>query len=129
MNLAGCPPDARIAKYTAMFGLPIWKKPSNLLPGTLLNQLDRCLSDEARRIILGVSHQKDEDQPDIEDAPRTEREAGEARMRAALWWGFGRVEDEVFRQGPRPLPVARVRTVDSPRERLLGLRAYGSRTG
>ena len=128
MNPVGCPPDLRREAYRLRFNMPQRKKLDHFMSRSVLDQLQLCRCDEARRIILGVSHQKDEDQPDIDEAPRSEREAGEARMRAALWWGFGRVEDEVFRQGPRPLPVARVRTVDSPRERLLGLRAYVSRT-
>lgn len=99
MNPGGRPPDPRRAAYVDKFGIVVEsiKRLDHRLPRRLLDQLDACDSDIERRIILGVSHQKDTPQSDIEEPPSPERPAGETRMRKALWYGFGRVTKSVFR--------------------------------
>jgi hypothetical protein len=52
-NLGGRPKDERRWAYVKRFGLnPI--RPHHKLTTKLLDQLDRCKDDEARRLILGV---------------------------------------------------------------------------
>lgn len=60
--------DVRRDTYMKRFGLK-WEYAHHHLPVTLLDQLDRCLDDESRRIILGISH-KDS------NAPKPERFRG-----------------------------------------------------
>jgi hypothetical protein len=53
---AGRPPDPRVAYYVRRFRLPA-KGRIRILTWKMLEQLDRCQSDCARRLLLGVSEQ------------------------------------------------------------------------
>lgn len=54
-NPAGRPADPRRAFYTDKYHLSKKKRSDHMLPVRLLDQLSRCKSAAAQRIILGVS--------------------------------------------------------------------------
>ena len=51
MNL-GAPQDPRRRRYCLQFGLT--RRQGSLLTSEMLDQLDRRLSDEARKLLLGI---------------------------------------------------------------------------
>jgi hypothetical protein len=55
MNCAGRKPNIVRDAYIERFNLPLWRRADHWLNDRLLCQLSLCRSDEARRLLLGVS--------------------------------------------------------------------------